>query len=59
MIIEFVVNGQAGIRLSDALKGNWAGLEDRDNRSLFKGSGPQISLRVLVSLFTGIHRRRR
>ena len=29
-IIEFVVDGEEGIRLSDALKGNWVGFEGRD-----------------------------
>ena len=33
--IRSVVNGEEGIRLSDALEGNWKGFEGRDDRSLF------------------------
>ena len=46
--IRFVVNGEEGIRLSDALEGNWEGLEGRDDRSLFRGDRLQIILRLQV-----------
>jgi len=47
-IIRFVVNGKEGIRLSDALEGNWEGLEGRDDRSLFRDDRLQIILRLQV-----------
>lgn len=46
--IEFIVNGERGIRLSDALDGNGEGLHGRDDRSLFKGNRPQIIVRIQV-----------
>ena len=42
-VIEFVVNREVGIRLSDALAGNWANFEGRDDRSLFDGDRLQLS----------------
>ena len=48
--IEFIVNGKNGIRLSDALEGNVAGLEGRDDRPLFEGNRAQIIIRLQVSL---------
>ena len=47
-IIRFIVYGEEGIRLSDALEGNWEGLEGRDDRSLFRGDRLQIILRLQV-----------
>jgi hypothetical protein len=47
-VIEFVVDGKEGVRLSDALEGNWTGLEGRDDRSLFDGDRPQIIIRLHV-----------
>lgn len=47
-VVEFVVDGREGIRLSDALAGNWAGLEGRDDRSLFEGVRLQIIFRLQV-----------
>ena len=47
-VVEFVVDGTEGIRLSDALGGNWGGLEGRDDRSLFEGDRLQILLRLNV-----------
>lgn len=47
-VIEFVVDGERGIRLSDVLEGNWVGLEGRDDRSLFEGTRLQIILRLHV-----------
>jgi hypothetical protein len=47
-VVKFVVDGEEGIRLSDALEGNWKGFEGRDDRSLFKGVRLQIILRVHV-----------
>jgi hypothetical protein len=47
-VIEFVVDGKEGIRLSDALEGNWKGFEGRDDRSLFEGVRLQILLRLHV-----------
>lgn len=49
-IIYFIVNGEMGIRLSDASKGNWMGFEGRDDRALFEGNRTQIMLRLLVRL---------
>lgn len=46
--IEFVVDGERGIRLSDVLEENWVGLEGRDDRSLFEGTRLQIILRLHV-----------
>jgi hypothetical protein len=47
-VVEFVVNGKEGIRLSDALEGNWKGFEGRDDRSLFEDVRLQIILRLHV-----------
>jgi len=49
-IIEFFVYGGEGIRLSDALEGNWVGFEGRDDRSLFGDDRLQIMLRLQVRL---------
>jgi len=49
-IIEFYVCSQKGIRLSDALGRNWAGLRGRDDRSLFDDDCAQIMIRLHVSL---------
>ena len=46
--IRFIVDGEEGIRLSDAQEGNWVGLEGRDDRSLFKGDRLQIIVRLHV-----------
>lgn len=46
--IDFATNGEMGIRLSDASKDDGAGLEGRDDRSLFEGNGSQIILRLHV-----------
>jgi hypothetical protein len=48
-VIEFAVDGKEGIRLSDALEGNWKGFEGRDDRSLFECDRHQILLRLHVS----------
>lgn len=53
-VIDFVVNGEAGIRLSDASEGNWIGLEGRDDRSLFGSDQPQITLRLQVRYFVSV-----
>ena len=47
--IEFYVYGEKGIRLSDALGKNWAGLEGRDGRTLFEDDRAQIMIRLHVS----------
>jgi len=46
--IEFFVYGEEGIRLSDALEGNWVGFEGRDDRSLFGDDRLQIMIRLQV-----------
>ena len=43
--IEFIVGGEKGIRLSDALEGNWVGLEGRDDRHLF-GGDPRLQILI-------------
>jgi len=48
--IDFYVYGERGIRLSDALDGNWMGLEGRDDRSLLGDDRLQIILRLQVRL---------
>jgi len=53
--IEFSVRGDIGIRLSDALEGNWKGFEGRDDRSLFGGDRLQIMVRLRVRLLITIH----
>ena len=57
-VIEFVVGGEGGIRLSDASEGNWAGFEGRDDRSLFEGDRLQIIIRINVRPPVRVHRRR-
>lgn len=47
--IKFVVNGEEGIRLSDALEGNWTGFQGRDDTFTFGGVGrSQIMIRLHV-----------
>lgn len=46
--IDFSVYGERGVRLSDALDGNWMGLEGRDDRSLLGDERLQIILRLQV-----------
>lgn len=46
--IEFIVDGEEGIRLSDALEGKWAGFEGWDDSSLFGGNRLQIIIRLQV-----------
>lgn len=53
-VIQFVVNGEEGIRLLDALEGNWIGFERRDDRSFFGGDRPQIIIRLHVRLSVSI-----
>ena len=48
-IIKFVVNGEEGIRLFDALNENWMGFERWDDRSLFDGDRLQVIIRLQVS----------
>jgi hypothetical protein len=50
-VIKFFVNGEEGIRLSDASEGVWVGLDDRDERLLFEGRS-QIMVRLHVRLFS-------
>ncbi|KAF9791031.1 hypothetical protein BJ322DRAFT_1208299 [Thelephora terrestris] len=46
-VIEFVVNGEEGVRLSDALEGSWTGFEGRhDTFSFGDGGRLQILLRL-------------
>jgi hypothetical protein len=48
-VIEFVVNGEEGVRLSDALEGNWTGFEGRhDTFSFGDGGRLQILIRLHV-----------
>jgi len=54
-VIEFSVNGEKGVRLSDALEENWGGFESRDDRSLFGDDRLQIMVRLHVRLPTTIH----
>ena len=54
-VIEFSVYGKKGIRLSDASEENWAGLEGRDDRSLFGEGRNQIMVRLHVRLPTIVH----
>lgn len=49
-VVEFSVCGENGIRLSDALEGNWKGFEGRDDRSLFGDDRLQIMFRLRVRL---------
>lgn len=54
-VIKFVVNGQEGIRLSDASECNWEGFEDGDDRSLFGWDRSQILVRLHVSHLVDMH----
>lgn len=54
-VIEFIVEGEVGIRLSDALEGNWVGFGGRDDRFLFDGDRHQILIRLHVRLSSGVH----
>jgi len=56
-VIRFVINGEEGIRLSDASGGNWAGFEGRDDRSLFGGDRLQIIIRLHVRHSTSVRHR--
>ena len=47
-VIKFIVNGEEGIRLFDALKENWMGFERWDDRSLFEGDRLQVIIRLQV-----------
>ena len=49
-VIRFVVDGEEGLRLSDASAGNWEGFEGRDDRSLFEGNRAQIIIRLHASI---------
>lgn len=53
-VIKFVVDGQEGIRLSDASEGNWEGFEGGDDRSPFGGDRSQILIRFRVSCLVGV-----
>jgi len=50
------VNGKEGIRLSNASKGNWAGFEGGDDRSMFGGDRLQIMARLHVRRSVGVNR---
>lgn len=54
-VIEFYVYSEKGIRLSDALGKNWAGLRGWDDRSLFDDNCAQIMIRLLVSFPDVLH----
>lgn len=47
--IEFFARGQRGIRLFDALEGNWTGFDGRDDRHLFEEGRLTIIVRMQVS----------
>ena len=49
-VITFAVEGQEGVRLSDAIEGKWVGFKGRDDRSLFDGTRLQILIRLHVRL---------
>ena len=49
-VIEFYVCGEKGIRLSDALEKICAGLDGRNNRTLFRNDRTQIMIRLHVRL---------
>lgn len=53
--IEFRVDGQEGIRLSDASEDNWVGLEGRDDRLLFEGDYLQMIIRLHVRYSVSVH----
>ena len=48
--IDFLVHGEKGIRVSDALEGKWSGLVGRDDRPLAEDDRAQITFRLLVRL---------
>jgi len=48
--IEFSVNGEEGIRLSDALEGNWVNFDSRDDGISFGDGRLQIMIRLQVRL---------
>jgi hypothetical protein len=56
-VVEFVVDGKEGIRLSDALEGHWRGFEGRDDRSFFGDDRYQIMIRLHVRCSVGVHNR--
>ena len=47
-IIKFSVHGEEGICLSDALRENWLGFDDRDERPLPEDDRFQIMIRLHV-----------
>jgi len=47
-IIDFFVDGEEGVRLSDASEDNWVGFEGGEDRSLFGEHRPQILVRLHV-----------
>ena len=49
-VIEFSVNGEKGICLSDASEENWEGFDGRDDRSFFGDDRRQIMVRLHVRL---------
>lgn len=49
-VIDFIVNGEVGLHLSDALEGNWEGLKGRDDKHFFGGNQSQIIIRLQVGL---------
>ena len=51
LTIEFSVRGERGIRLSDALEGNWGGLEKWDDRPFSGDDRVAIILRMHVRPF--------
>ena len=55
--IYFVVDGQEGVRLSDALEDKWTGFKGRDDRSLFESGRLQIIMRLHVSHLRVLHHR--
>ena len=58
-LIRFIVDGEEGICLSDALGGNWEGFEGRDDRSLFgDDSRAQVIVRLHVRYPIDVHHKR-
>jgi len=49
-IIEFIVDSEEGICLSNASEDNWVGFKGGDDRSLFEGDRLQIMIRLHVRL---------
>jgi len=47
-IIDFFVDGEEGIRLSDASEDNWVGFEGGEDRFLFGERRPQVLVRLHV-----------